>query len=219
MSTSTFHSYTPGERRADAVVHGLGLAYAAVIVPALIILGVRSGEALTAFPVGVYAVSLLAMLSLSAAYNLVPPSRAKAVLRRLDHSAIFIMIAGTYTPFAQLLIRDDGGPLLITVLWALAAVGVGLSVLRPELEQRLGVPLALGMGWSIVFMVRPLIAKAPTSVLTLLIAGGILYTVGVGFHLWKRLKYHNAIWHLFVLVAALCHSLAVLALVSDLGGS
>jgi hemolysin III len=218
MPTPVFHSYTPGERRADAVVHGLGLACAAVIVPALIVLGLRSGELPTALAISVYALSLLAMLSLSAAYNLVSPSRAKAVLRRLDHSAIFIMIAGTYTPFAQLLIRDDGGPLLITVLWALAAVGVGLSVLRPELEQRVGVPLALGMGWSIVFLVRPLIAKAPTSALALLLAGGMLYTAGVGFHLWKRLKYHNAIWHLFVLVAAVCHSLAVLALVSDRGG-
>ena len=216
MSDLTFHRYSPGERLADGIVHGLGLAFAAAIGPALIVVGLRSGETSPALAVAVYAMSLIAMLSLSAAYNLTRPSRAKAVLRRLDHAAIFVMIAGTYTPIMQILLHPEGGPWLVRALWLLAAVGVGLSVYRPELERRVGVPLALLMGWSIVPLARPLIAAASTSVLALLLAGGVLYTVGVGFHLWKRLKYHNAVWHLLVLAAAICHSLAILELVSAL---
>lgn len=211
-SEPTFHAYTAGERRADAAVHVAGLVFGLLAAPTLVLTGVATGSVSTVLTVGVYAASLLAMLSLSAAYNMTPASTLKAVLRRLDHSAIFVLIAGTYTPFAHALMHDDGGPALVMGLWVLAAIGVALSVFWPRIERWVGVPLALLMGWSIVLLLRPLITQASEATLALLIGGGVLYTVGVGFHLAKKLKYHNAIWHLFVLAAAACHALAVLLL-------
>jgi hemolysin III len=156
-----------------------------------------------------YSAGLLAMLSFSALYNLTVTPRRKEILRRLDHSAIYLMIAGTYTPFA-LKIGGMQGIVLLSVLWGVAALGIALKLLRPRRGDGLSLVLYLAMGWSMLFALRPLIDAVTASVLVLLMAGGIVYTLGVVFHLWQRLRFNNAIWHLCVLAGAACHYAAVL---------
>ena len=152
-------------------------------------------------------------LGFSAVYNLWPISRAKLVLRRFDHSAIYVLIAGTYTPFiAQMKIGLVSVGLLISV-WLVAIVGITLKLLLPGQLDRLAVVFYLLLGWSGAVFYEPVAAALPSLSLWLLAAGGILYSTGVIFHVWKNLRFQNAIWHGFVLVAACCHYSAVLACV------
>jgi hemolysin III len=150
------------------------------------------------------------MLGFSAAYNLWPISRTKWVLRRFDHSAIYVMIAGTYTPFiVQMKIGVVSMGLLIGV-WLVAIVGITLKLLLPGRLDRLAILLYLLLGWSGVVFYEPIAAALPSLSLWLLAVGGILYSTGVIFHVWQNLRFQNAIWHGFVLVAACCHYSAVL---------
>jgi hemolysin III len=160
--------------------------------------------------IAVYSVGLLSMLGFSAAYNIWPVSREKWILRRFDHSAIFVMIAGTYTPFIA---QMRGGALAIGLLvgvWLTAVVGIILKMLLPGRFDRLAVVLYLLLGWSGTVVYEPVVAVLPSLSIWLLAIGGALYSVGVIFYAWRSLRFQNAIWHAFVLVAACCHYLALL---------
>lgn len=202
--------YSRGELLADAVVHvvgvALGLAGAAALVAAVLLDGV---EAQLRLAVVVYAVALVAMLGASAAYNMWPVGRVKWRLRRLDHSTIFLMIAGTYTPFVATIGTSRLAWALLAAMWTVAVLGAALKVLLPGRFDRLSIALYLAMGWSGVMAYEPVIAGLPSNALWLLAVGGLLYTVGVVFHLMERLPFQNAIWHGFVLAAAACHYAAV----------
>lgn len=203
-----FPAYTRWEHIADLIVHILGIAAGFIGVVVLLVMALPDAGAPRVVSVLLYAIGLIAMLSLSALYNLVPPGRAKAILRRFDHAAIFVMIAGTYTPFTLLALGDDG-VVLLAVVWILAGLGVALKLALPRRTERLALLLYLGMGWSIVFELRPLADHVAGPVLALLVAGGVVYTLGVPFHLWDRLRFNNAIWHAFVLAGAVLHYFAV----------
>jgi hemolysin III len=193
----------------DGVVHGLGLVFGIVGVTVLIVFAVRS-SGIGDLPVAiVYATGLLAMLGLSAAYNLWPVSRIKWVLRRFDHSAIYLLIAATYTPFIALMKNRPFSSALLVGIWSVAAVGIALKLTLPGRFDRLALVLYLLLGWSGVTMYETIIAL-PATTLWLLGAGGLLYTLGVIFHLWESLRFQNAIWHCFVVLAAACHYTAVL---------
>ncbi|MHB2168532.1 PAQR family membrane homeostasis protein TrhA [Alsobacter sp. R-9] len=195
------------ERRADAVVHRIGLA--AGVAGAVGLLAAQEGGLVETGAVAIYAVGLLAMLGSSAAYNMARPSRIKWLLRRADHAAIFLMIAATYTPFLARL-RDVGfAGGMAAFVWAGAIGGMILKLGWPGRFDRLSVALYLGLGWAIVAVAGPLAGSLATSTLVLLAAGGLLYTLGVPFHLWERLRFQTAIWHGFVLAAAGCHYAAV----------
>jgi hemolysin III len=140
--------------------------------------------------------------------------RLKEWLRRFDHAAIFLMIAGTYTPFVLIEMNTPWGLSLLAVVWAIAAVGIVLQLFAPRYLGGLSVALYLIQGWAVLAALEPLMTALPGRVLTLLMAGGVLYTVGVVFHLWERLPYQNAIWHGFVLTAATCHFAAVIFVVA-----
>ncbi len=199
--------YDRAELIADAVVHAAGIVLGLIGAVAIAAIALRRGE--SAAPVLVYGVVLLAMLGVSAAYNMWPVSPVKWVLRRFDHSAIYLLIAGTYTPFlAQMKGLLSAG--LSIGLWATAAVGVALKLLLPGRFDRTSVALYLILGWSGVVAYRSFAAAIPAASLWLLAIGGILYSLGVLFHAWEGLRFHNAIWHGFVLVAAICHYVAVL---------
>jgi hemolysin III len=158
----------------------------------------------------VYALALLAMLTASAAYNLFYQTRWRRLFRLWDHSAIFVMIAGTFTPFATALSSAIWTLGFGTTVWSMTIGGIALKVTRPALFERFGIGLYLAQGWLGVLIFGPLAGQFTALTLIALVAGGILYTVGIIFHLWEALPFHNAIWHVFVLAAAVCHYLAVL---------
>jgi len=168
-------------------------------------------ERINVAPILVYVIGLVTMLAFSAAYNLWPVSPVKWVLRRFDHSAIYLLIAGTYTPFLGQMKNALASAGLGIGVWLSAAVGMALKLALPGRFDRLAVILCLLLGWSGVIAYDSLASAIPSSSLWLLAIGGILYSLGTLFHVWRRLRFHNAIWHGFVLLAASCHYSAVLA--------
>jgi len=153
------------------------------------------------------------MLGCSALYNLTSTGPRKALLRRLDHAAIFVMIAGTYTPVILLAIGGTWGRQLLVAVWVGAASGVALKLLAPHRFERAAIAAYLLLGWAILFALDPLLAALPARDLGLLLAGGLLYSGGVVIHLSSRLPYHTALWHALVVAAAACHYVVVFHLV------
>jgi hemolysin III len=205
--------YDRTELIADGIVHGIGLFGGVVATTVLIVLAAVFASTYEIVSVSVYAAGLLAMLGLSAAYNLWPVSRGKWLLRRLDHSAIYLLIAATYTPvFAQLKDRVFAMSLL-TGVWSVAAVGIVLKLFFPGRFDRISVGLYLAMGWSGLIAYDAGLSSLPQLALWFIVAGGLLYSLGVIFHAWRRLRFQNVIWHCFVLLGAACHYTAVLDLV------
>ena len=201
--------YDRAEVTLDAVVHGVGLVLGIVGTAVLIAFTLRS-PAVGDLPVAiVYATGLLAMLGFSAAYNLWPVSRIKWLLRRFDHSAIYLLIASTYTPFIAQMKNGLLATTLLAGVWTVAAVGIVLKLALPGRFDRFSIVLYLALSWSGVAMYE-VIAALPASTLWLLGAGGLLYSFGVVFHLWESLRFQNAIWHAFVVLAAACHYTAVI---------
>jgi hemolysin III len=206
-------NYDRAELIADGIVHGVGLFCGLIAATALIVLAGIFASAYEIVSVSVYAAGLLAMLGFSAAYNLWPVSRRKWLLRRFDHSAIYILIAATYTPvFAELQDRMFALSLLAGV-WSVAAAGIVLKLFFPGRFDRVSVGLYLAMGWSGLIAYDAGLSSLPQLALWFIVAGGLLYSLGVIFHAWQRLRFQNAIWHSFVLLGAACHYTAVLDLV------
>jgi hemolysin III len=205
-----FPMYSRGEVLADAAAHVLGLLFGLVATVALLITASQHDQALLILGASLYGLGLLAMLTCSAAYNLWPPSPTKELLRRLDHAAIFVMIAGTYTPFLMNRVGGDWGFGLLYGVWTVAILGATLKLVFPRRWESLTIALYLGLGWSILVAINPLMQSISVNSLILIVVGGVMYSVGVVFHLWDRLPYQNAIWHWLVLAAAVCHYIAVL---------
>lgn len=195
---------------ADAVVHLLGLAFAVGAVATLIVFLCLSPDLPRGISLGLYAFGLLATIICSALYNLTSHAQRKALFRRFDHAAIFVMIAGTYTPFSLMLIGGAWGWSLLGFVWSVALIGVAMKLLYPLRFEKLSVVVYLVLGWTVLAALQPLISSASLAGLVLLITGGGLYSLGVVFHLWERLPFQNAIWHVFVLAAAACHYAAIL---------
>jgi hemolysin III len=206
-------NYDRAELIADGIVHGIGVFGGVVAATVLIVLAAIFASAYEVVTASVYAAGLLAMLGFSAAYNLWPVSHRKWWLRRLDHSAIYVLIAATYTPvFAQLQDRVFAMSLLAGV-WSVAAVGIVLKLFFPGRFDRVAVGLYLAMGWSGIIAYDAGLSSLPQLALWFIVAGGLLYSFGVIFHAWQRLRFQNVIWHCFVLLGAACHYTAVLDLV------
>jgi|SRR5579871_1686423 len=206
-------NYDRAEIIVDAVIHSFGVVGSLIAATALIMIAslVATGSEIAA--VSVYVAGLVIMLSVSAIYNLWPVSRAKWVLRRFDHSAIYVLIAATYTPFIVEMPVTFTSVGLLAGVWTIAVVGIVLKLVLPGRLDGLSIALYLAMGWSGVMVFNTLVATLPPSVLWLIAAGGLLYSFGVIFHIWERLRFQNAIWHAFVLLGAACHYSAVLSLV------
>ena len=209
-----FPQYTDRERVADGFIHVIGVTASLVALTALLIVSVKAQVMLWMVALLVYGLALVAMFSCSAGYHLVIHPKIKEVFRRLDHAAIFFMIAGTYTPFILIKMNDPWGLTLLAVVWTMAAIGIAIKLFAPRFLEGLTVALYLVQGWAVLAAWQPLMSALPGVVLTLLMIGGVLYTVGVVFHLWDRLPYQNAIWHGFVLTAASVHYAAVMVIVT-----
>jgi len=199
--------YSRNEHRLDLAIHVLGVLFA--INASLWLLWNVTGLPIVV-SVSVYCAGLLAMIIASASYNLMPHHRpSKQVLRRLDHSAIFIMIAATYTPFAANRLASPAGDIILVAVWLCATIGVAMKILFPQRFELASIGIYMGMGWMILTVIRPLATSLAAMDFWLLMAGGIVYSVGVAFYLAERLPYHKAIWHGFVLAAAILHFAAI----------
>ncbi len=203
--------FTLPELVADGVVHGIGLIVSLALGATLLVFA-GLGTAVEELPaLALYVGSLLLVLSVSLAFNLCPiTAPAKRTLARLDQAAIFLFIAGTYTPFLVLLGATPTGIVLGVVVWGAALAGMALKLFVPHRFGRGAIALYLGIGWSGVFMLQGLASHLPGISLWLLVAGGACYSVGVIFHLWERLNFQNAVWHGFVVAGASLHLVAVL---------
>jgi len=220
LTTDTAHvvagairwNYDRAELIADGIVHGLGVSFGLIAATALIVLAAVFASAYEVVTASVYAAGLLAMLVLSAAYNLWPVSPRKWQLRRFDHSAIYLLIAATYTPFFAQMHNGWLAVALLTGVWAVAIAGIVIKLKYPGRFDRLAVGLYLAMGWSGLMAYDAVFTTLPTLAVWFIAIGGALYTLGVIFHAWQRLRFQNAIWHGFVLLGAACHYTAVLDL-------
>jgi len=202
--------YSRAERIADFALHVIGVIAALVAVPVMVALAaVWYGDASTVGAAVIYGASLIAMLTLSACYHMAQQGRSKQILRRLDHAAIYVKIAGSYTPFAVLL-AGDAAPSILAGIWGAALVGVGFKMVSARRWAGFTLTLYLAMGWAIVVIGGPILDGVSNTTFTLIATGGVFYTIGVGFLYWERLRFHNAIWHAFVLIASFLIYAAIL---------
>jgi hemolysin III len=213
----TVPSYSQREEIANSVSHGLGIILAIAGLAALMARAATHGDTWTAVGYAVFGVTLILLYTASTLYHSIPLPRAKAVLRLLDHSAIFLLIAGTYTPFTLVNLRGVWGWSLLAVIWGLALLGIYLrAVLRPRSTVPF-VVLYVAMGWAVVVAAGPMQASVAPGGILLLFLGGVAYTSGIVFYGWRKLPYSHAIWHLFVLLGSVFHFFAILLYVTPLG--
>jgi hemolysin III len=201
--------YTAGERIADGIIHVIGVTTGLIAVIVMMIVAIPSQPVSTTASLAIYGLAMLAMFGCSAAYHLIPVPGWKKTLRRIDQAAIFLKIAGTYTPFALIKMGGFVGYALLSSVWIIALAGAAGKLLLTQSWDRTAIALYLSLGWAGLATMQPLAASMSSTALTLLAIGGVLYSVGVIFHVWRSLPYQNAIWHLFVLAGTACHFAAV----------
>jgi hemolysin III len=211
------HYPTPAERRADLIIHIIGLAFAVIGGGAAIALAASHGVLSLSAAIAVYALGFIAMLSFSAAYNFAHP-RWQPLLFRLDHAGIFLMIAASYTPFTTQLLHGVWSWGLTTAVWTLAIIGVFIKLCLPRLGETVSMVFYLVMGWLVVLAIQPLIEQVPLVPLLLLAAGGIVYSVGAVLFVMKRCRFRRAIWHGHVVAGAITHYAAIMVGVVLVGG-
>jgi hemolysin III len=199
-----------GEEIANSVSHGIGFVTALVATPFLLIAAARRGGSLAFVGASIFAATVLVLYLASTIYHALPHNKAKRLFRILDHGAIFLLIAGTYTPFTFGVLRGSWGWTLFGLVWGLAVLGVTLKSVSGICYPRLSTTLYVGMGWLGLIAIWPLWLHVPVEGWLWLIAGGLAYTAGVAFYAAERLRYSHLIWHLFVLVGTVCHFFAVL---------
>lgn len=201
--------YTYGEICADACIHAVGVSGAVVASAILLVIAIPDLPAGSTLSLVIYASALIIMLSMSAAYHLIPAPSWKGTLRRLDQAAIFLKIAGTYTPFVLVKMGGVAGYTLLGTVWGVAIVGALLKLMLTTRWDRVSLFMYLLLGWAGLAVLNPLVVAVPTTALILLGIGGALYTIGVLFHVWETLPFQNAVWHFFVLAGTSCHFAAV----------
>jgi hemolysin III len=198
------------EEIANSITHGFGIVLAIAALGVLTSFASIHGNAWHIVSVSVYGTTLILLYTASTLYHSIQYPRAKNILQILDHSAIFLLIAGTYTPFTLVSLRGPWGWSLFGVVWGLAVLGTLFQLPAMRRWRKVSMALYIGMGWSVVVAIKPLIASVAVGGIVFLVLGGLAYTAGVVFYKWKRLKYHHAVWHLFVLAGSIFHFLAIL---------
>lgn len=202
---------TLGEEVANAVSHGVGLLLAAASLPIAVWFAARHGSAANIVGAGVYSATMLLLYGVSTLYHALPQGRAKRVFNRLDHAAIYVFIAGSYTPFTLGVLRGGWGWTLFGLVWACAAAGVALKLLNRLSHPGLSTGLYVAMGWLVLIAIVPLADRIAPAGLAWLVAGGLFYTLGAAFYLLdSRFRFAHAVWHLFVLGGSVSHFFAVL---------
>lgn len=200
--------FTAAEELAHSLTHGVGLLLGIAALVLMVVFAAQRGSAIHVVSCTVYGVTLVVLYASSTLYHALPSGRGKRVFGILDHAAIFLLIAGTYTPFALVTLDGSWGWSLFAVIWALAIGGIVLEAVSRGRVRRVQLLLYLVMGWGIVGASRSLLRELAPAGLALLLAGGLAYTLGVVFFVWRR-PFHHAVWHIFVLAGSICHFFAV----------
>jgi hemolysin III len=201
---------TLGEEIANTISHGVGLALAIAATPILIVAAVRAGSAWNMVGVSVFASAMICLYFASTLYHALKHDKAKRVFRVLDHGAIFLLIAGTYTPFTLGVMRGPWGWTMLGLIWAMATVGLTMKAVAGTRYRWLSMVLYLSMGWLVLIAVKPTLLRVPLPGILWLLAGGVAYTAGVGFYSAHRVRYSHFVWHLCVVAGTTCHFFAVL---------
>ena len=209
METSLLR-YTSSEELANSLIHGIGTILSIAALSVLTAFASVYGNTWHIVSVSVYGTTLIFLYTASTLYHSIQHPLVKKNLRILDHSAIFMLIAGTYTPFTLVNLRGPWGWSLFTLIWCLAFFGITIQFSRRMPWPLISLALYVGMGWTILVAIRPLISSVSRGGIILLLLGGLAYTFGIVFYGWKRLKFHHAVWHLFVLTGSILHFFAVL---------
>ncbi|MCG8427632.1 MAG: hemolysin III family protein [Chromatiales bacterium] len=210
MRTETTLPYTLGEEIAHAVTHGIGIALSIAGLAVLVAFSSLYGDAWHITSTSIYGATLIICYTASTLYHSIPIPRIKNVLRQIDHATIFLLIAGTYTPFTLVNMRGPWGWSLFGVVWGLAIAGIVIELLLRQRRKWLSLSMYLGLSWLVVVAIKPLWETVESGGLLLLLIGGLCYTLGVVFYAWERLSYHHAVWHLFVLAGSIFHFFAIL---------
>jgi hemolysin III len=210
----THRSYRPGEEIASSIVHGVGTALSIAGLVLLLVHGARAGDGWRLGSALVFGLTLIFLYAASTLYHALPQPRAKRLFKVLDHAAIYLLIAGTYTPFTLVTLREHGrGWLVFALVWGAAVIGVATEAFWVNRPRWLSVLVYLVMGWVIVISIGPLRASLAPAGVWLVLAGGLSYTVGTLFYVLHRVPYLHAVWHGWVLGGSTCHFLAVLLFV------
>jgi len=202
---ATAAAYTPREELANALTHALGIVLSIAGLVALLVVAHAHGNAWHVTSAAIFGASLVLLYTTSTLYHSVPGVERKVLLRKFDHAAIFLLIAGTYTPFLLVSLRGPLGWSFFGVIWGLAVLGIALKFWFAGRFKVVSTLIYLAMGWLVLLAVKPMLVAVGSDGFQLLVAGGFCYTLGSGFYLWKRLPYHHAVWHLFVLAGSICH--------------
>lgn len=203
------HQYRTGEEIANAVSHGIGALLAIVALPIVIVISVENGGGIKLFAALVYGISMLLEYLMSTLYHAITNEKAKKVFKVLDHSFIYIFIAGSYTPFCLITLYAHGGIWLCVFVWAVALIGVACEAFWVFRPRWISVVLYLLLGWSVIIFVPALMELLPAAGLWLLLAGGICYSLGCIFYILKKIPYMHSIFHLWVLAGSICHFVAI----------
>jgi len=202
--------YSLAEEIAHATTHGVGLVLSVAGLSILVVFASLRGDPWHIVSSSIYGATLVLLYAASTFYHAISSPRAKEVFRSLDHAAIYLLIAGTYTPFTLANLRGAWGFTLFGLVWGLALFGVMLEAFAKRPVRVLSLALYLGLGWLGAIAIKPLLNSVAPGGLVLMVLGGLAYTGGVVFYTWRRLPYHHAVWHVFVLVGSACHFFAVL---------
>lgn len=202
--------YTKGEEIANSITHGIGAGFSVLGLVVLVVLASKLGDPWKIVSSSIFGASLFILYLSSTLYHSFSGPRIKKALQVLDHSAIFIVIAGSYTPFTLVTLRGAWGWSLFGVVWGLAVGGIVLKIFTTGKLQVLSLTIYIVMGWLAIIAAKPLVTNLEMSGLILVVAGGLAYTAGVVFYVWEKLPYNHMIWHLFVLGGSICHFFAVL---------
>ncbi len=202
-------TYSGREEVASSVIHGIGIVLSIAALAILAAVAARVGGIRDIVAVCVYATTLILLYTASTLYHGIPSARAKPLLRLFDHAAIFLLIAGTYTPFALITLQGTWGWSLFAIVWTLAIAGIALEFAGVR-SRRVMAALYVGIGWVGLVAIKPLSENLPSAGLWLVFGGGVAYTLGVPFYLWRRLPFNHALWHGFVLLGSVLQFFAVL---------
>lgn len=203
-------TYSPGEEIANSVTHAVATGLAIAALPVLVVAAVSAGTAWHVVSFSIFGATLVLLYLASTLYHSISAVRARRVLKTLDHCAIFLLIAGTYTPFMLVCLRGPVGWTIFGTIWGLAAAGVILKCFFVYRFKRLSLAVYLGMGWLCLLAGREIFSSLPAASLVFLVLGGLIYSLGVIFYVWRRLPYNHAIWHLFVVAGSVMHFFSVL---------
>jgi hemolysin III len=201
---------TLGEEITNALLHGIGFGLAIAALAVLVVMAGRYGTVWHVVGFTIYGATLVILYLSSTLYHSFPEGKVKRVFKIFDHAAIFLLIAGTYTPITLIKLRGTLGWTIFGVVWAIAILGIISKIFLINRFQALSTVLYIAMGWLIVGALKPLAAALNQTSLLFLLAGGLLYTVGTVFYAWKSRKYAHAVWHLFVLAGSVCHFFTIL---------